>query len=107
MQRFAHQTETDEYPKMPEQVAELESVRFFGAPESRSDLCEKMTAGDLVAFHQAGEYVGVGWIGTTLMDDNEVTPTAVWDDTSTPLIFKNIAITVAAFRAFQHTHVVV
>ena len=79
--------ETDEYPELPEQIAELESVRFFGAPESRADTFEKMTAGDLVAFHQDGEYVGVGRIGTTFEDDNEWATTTVWDDTSTPLIY--------------------
>jgi hypothetical protein len=79
--------ETDNNPELPEQIAELESVRFFGAPESRADTFEKMTAGDLVAFHQDGEYVGVGSIGTTFQDDNKWATTTVWNDTSTPLIY--------------------
>lgn len=79
--------ETDEYPEMPEQVTGLESIRIFGAPESRADTFEKMTAGDLVAFHQDGEYVGVGRIGTTFEDDNEWATTTVWNDISTSLIY--------------------
>jgi hypothetical protein len=72
---------------MPERLADLEPVRFFGAPEGRADTFEKMTAGDLVVFRQDGECVGVGWIGTTFEDDNEWAETTVWNDTFTSLIY--------------------
>lgn len=76
-----------EYPDLPAPLAEAEPVRFFGAPESRTETFEKMSAGDLVAFHHDGEYVGVGWIGTTFKDDHEWAETTVWNETASSLMY--------------------
>jgi hypothetical protein len=75
------------YPDHPEAFSEMKTVRFFGAPESRRGAFEKMNADDLVLFHQNGEYVGIGWIGTTFEDDQQWASTAVWSDTSSTLIY--------------------
>lgn len=79
--------EAADYPDMPDSVAGSEPVRFSGAPENRVDTFEKMSAGDLVAFHHSGDYVGIGWIGTTFEDDHGWAATTVWNDTSSSLIY--------------------
>lgn len=76
-----------DYPDHPEAFSETETVRFFGAPESKTDTFEKMDADDLVLFHQNGEYVGTGWIGTTFEDDQQWASTTFWNDTSATLIY--------------------
>jgi hypothetical protein len=75
------------YPDHPEAFSEIDAVRFFGAPESRRDAFEKMNADDLVLFHQNGEYVGTGWIGTTVEDDQQWASTTFWSNTSSTLIY--------------------
>ena len=77
----------DEYPDIPEAIAGMETVRLFRAPESKSDTFEKMTAGDLVLFHQAGEYVGTGWISVTFEDDQQWASSTFWKDTESSLIY--------------------
>jgi len=77
----------DEHPGCPEAIADMETVRLFGAPESQSDTFEKMTTGDLVLFHQDGEYVGTGWIKTTFEDDQQWVSSTLWSDTQSPLIY--------------------
>lgn len=100
--------ERDDYPDMPEAIAGLETVRFFGAPENRADTFDKMTPGDLVAFHQDGDYVGTGWVGNTFEDDQGWASTTVWSDTSSPLIytvedFTQVAVPAAAVhRIFEY-----
>ncbi len=79
--------ELRDYPDYPDVFSEMETVRFFGAPESRTDAFEKMNTGDLVLFHQNGEYVGAGWIGTTVEDDQQWASTTFWSDTSSTLIY--------------------
>ena len=86
----------DEYPDCPEAVATMEAVRLFGAPESQNDTFERMTAGDLVLFHQEGEYVGTGWINTTFEDDQQWASTALWSETESPLIYTLEAFTPVA-----------
>jgi hypothetical protein len=81
------EVELRDYPDHPDAFSEMETVRFFGAPESRTDAFEKMDAGDLVLFHQNGEYVGAGWIDTTVEDDQQWASTTVWSDTSSTLIY--------------------
>jgi len=98
----------DEYPDLPEAIAGMETVRLFAAPESRSDTFEKMTAGDLVLFHQDGEYVGTGWIKTTFEDDQQWASSTLWSDTESSLIytiddFTPVAVpTVAVNRIFGY-----
>jgi len=77
----------DEYPDLPEAIAGMETVRLFGAPESKSDTFEKMTDGDLVLFHQDGEYVGIGWIGVTFEDDQQWASSTLRKDTESPLSY--------------------
>ena len=77
----------EEYPDRPDALANIETVRFFGAPETKRDTFEKMTEGDLVLFHQDGEYVGSGWIGTTFEDPEEWASSTMWSQTSTPLVY--------------------
>jgi len=77
----------DEYPGCPEAIADMETVRLFGAPESQSDTFEKMATGDLVLFHQDGEFVGTGWIKTTFEDDHQWAGSTLWSDTHSPLIY--------------------
>ena len=79
----------------------METVRLFGAPESQSDTFEKMTAGDLVLFHQDGEYVGTGWIKTSFEDDQQWASSTLWSDTESPLIytledFSSVAVPISA-----------
>ena len=76
-----------DYPNHPEALSGMDTVRFFGAPESRSDVFEKMNAEDLVLFHQDSEYVGTGWIGTTVEDDQQWASTTFWSDTCSALIY--------------------
>jgi hypothetical protein len=75
------------HPDHPEAFSEMKTVRFYGAPESRTDAFEKMNAGDLVLFHQNDEYVGTGWIGNTFEDHQQWASTTVWSDTSSVLIY--------------------
>ena len=77
----------DEHPEYPEAIADMETVRLFGVPESRSDTFENMTADDLVLFHQDGEYVGTARIKMTFEDDQQWVATTLWSDTSSPLIY--------------------
>ena len=77
----------DEHPEYPEAIADMETVRLFGVPESRSDTFENMTADDLVLFHQDGEYVGTTRIRTTFKDDQQWAATTFWSDTQSPLIY--------------------
>lgn len=86
-QTVLSEVDLGEYPDHPEPFIGMETVRFFGAPESRRDAFEKMNADDLVLFHQNGEYIGLGWIGTTFEDDQQWASTTVWSDTSSPLIY--------------------
>lgn len=79
--------EIDSSPEHPGALADMESVRFYGAPESKRDTFEKMSDGDLVLFHQNGEYVGTGWIKTTFEDEDQWASSTVWENTSTPLIY--------------------
>lgn len=79
--------ELRDYPDYPDVFSEMETVRFFGAPGSRTDAFEKMNTGDLVLFYQNGEYVGAGWIGTTVEDDQQWASTTFWSDTSSTLIY--------------------
>ena len=101
--------DVDDYPDCPEPIAGMETVQFFGAPESRDDTFEKMTTGDLVLFHQNGEYVGTGWIGTTFEDEQQWASTTLWDSTSAPLIytvddFTPVAVpTSAVHRIFEYS----
>lgn len=62
--------ETDEHPELTDKIAGIESIRFFNNPESILDTFNEMTARDLVAFHQGGEYVGIDSIGTIVEADN-------------------------------------
>ena len=91
----------DEHPEYPEAIADMETVRLFRAPESQSDTFENMTAGDLVLFHQDGEYVGTGWIKTTFEDDQQWASSTFWSDISSPLIytledFTSVAVPISA-----------
>lgn len=81
------EVELRSYPDRPEAFAEMETSRFFGAPESRRDTFKKMDADDLVLFHQNGECVGTGRIETRFEDDQEWASTTVWNDTSSTLIY--------------------
>ena len=72
----------DEYPDLPEAIAGMETVRLFAAPESQSDTFEKMTTGDLVLFHQDGQYVGTGRINVTFKDDQQWASSTFWSDTA-------------------------
>lgn len=62
--------ETDEHPGLTHKIAGIESIRFFNHPESILYTFNEMTARDLVAFHQGGEYVGIDSIGTIIEADN-------------------------------------
>ena len=62
--------ETDEHPGLTHKIAGIESIRFFNDPESILDTFNEMTSGDLVAFHQGGEYVGIDSMGTIVEADN-------------------------------------
>lgn len=62
--------ETDEHPELTDKIAGIESIRFFNHPESILDTFNEMTARDLVAFHQGGEYVGIDSMGTIVEADN-------------------------------------
>jgi len=99
----------DEYPDIPEAIAGMETVRLFRAPESKSDTFEKMTAGDLVLFHQDGQYVGTGWISVTFEDDQQRASSTLWKDTESSLIytiedFTSVAVpTTAVNRIFEYT----
>ena len=91
----------DDYPDHPEVIADMETVRFFGAPESQHDTFGKMTAGDLVLFHQDGEFVGTGWITTIFEDDQRWASSTVWSDTESALIytieeFSSVAVPISA-----------
>ena len=91
----------DEYPDLPEAIAGMETVRLFGAPESKSDTFEKMTASDLVLFHQDGQYVGTGWIKTIFEDDQQWASSTFWKDTESSLIytiedFTSVAVPISA-----------
>jgi hypothetical protein len=98
----------EDYADMPEAIAGLEPVRFFGAPESRTDTFEKMTTGDLIAFHQDGDYVGTAWIETTFEDDQGWANATMWDNTSSSLIytvkdFTPVAVPESAvYRIFEY-----
>lgn len=81
------EVELSGYPDHPEAFSETDTVRFFGAPESRADDFENMNADDLVLFHQNGEYVGTGWIGTTFEDDQQWASTTLWSDTPSTLLY--------------------
>lgn len=81
------EVELSDYPDHPEAFSEIDTVRFFGAPESKKDTFEKMDADDLVLFHQNGEYVGTGWIGITFEDDQQWASTTFWSNTSSTLIY--------------------
>ncbi|MCQ4334996.1 hypothetical protein KM295_16210 [Natronomonas sp. F2-12] len=81
------EVELSSYPDHPEAFSEMDTVRFFGAPESKKDTFEKMSTDDLVLFHQNGEYVGTGWIGITFEDEQQWAGTKVWSDTSSTLIY--------------------
>lgn len=81
------EVELSGHPDHPEAFSEMDTVRFFGAPESRTGAFEKMNTDDLVLFHRKGEYVGTGWIGTTLEDDQQWASTTLWSDTSSTLIY--------------------
>ena len=99
----------DEYPDIPEAIAEMQTVRLFAAPESQSDTFEKMTTGDLVLFHQDGQYVGTGWIKTIFEDDQQWASSTFWKDTESSLIytiedFTSVAVpTTAVNRIFEYT----
>jgi len=77
----------DDSSEHPDELSDMGSIQFYGAPESKRDTFEKMTEGDLVLFHQNGEYVGTGWIGTTFEDSDLWASSTVWSNTSTPLIY--------------------
>ena len=77
----------DEYPDSPDPIAGMETVRLFAAPETKGDTFEKMTAGDLVLFHQDGEFVGTGRNKTTVEDDQQWAASTFWSDTQSPLIY--------------------
>ena len=79
--------DVDDYPDWPEPIAGMETVRLFGAPESQSDTFEKMTTGDLVLFHQDGQYVGTGRINATFEDDQQWASSTFWKDTESSLIY--------------------
>lgn len=66
----------------PDELSEMDTVRFYGAPEGTSNQrnFEKMESGDLVLFHSDGEYVGSGRIGTTFEDEPQWASTTFWDD---------------------------
>jgi len=99
----------DEYPDLPEAIAEMETVRLFAAPQSKGDTFEKMTTGDLVLFHQDGQYVGTGWINATFEDDQQWASPTFWKDTESPLIytiedFTPVAVpTTAVNRIFEYS----
>jgi len=86
----------DQHPEYPEAIADMETVRLFGAPESQSDTFENMTAGDLVLFHQDGEYVGTARIKTTFEDDQQWAATTFWSDTQSPFIYTIVDFTPVA-----------
>lgn len=73
-----------EYPDHPVALADMESVRLWGAGDESDEQTyfEKMESGDLVLFYQDDEYVGTGWIGTTFEDEENWARTTVWDETS-------------------------
>ena len=91
----------DEHPDLPEAIAGMETVRLFAAPESQSDTFEKMTTGDLVLFHQDGQYVGTGRINATSEDDQQWASSTFWSDTESTLIytideFTSVAVPISA-----------
>ena len=77
----------DDSSEHPDALSDMGSGRFYGAPDSKRDTFEKMTEGDLVLFHQNGEYVGTGWIGIKFEDSDLWASSTVWSNTSTPLIY--------------------
>ncbi len=86
-QTVLSEIELSDYPDHPEALSDMDTVRFFGAPEGRKNTFEKMGANDLVLFHQNGEYVGTGWIGITFEDDPQWASTTFWGNTSSSLIY--------------------
>lgn len=70
-----------EHTDYPDELSGTDTVRFYGAPEGTSNQrnFEKMESGDLVLFHQDGEYVGSGRIGTTFEDDEQWANATFWD----------------------------
>ena len=71
-----------EYPDRPEELFDLNMVRFWGAPEGsrNEDNFERMNPGDLVLFYQNGKYVGTGWVGITFEDDEQWASKTFWND---------------------------
>lgn len=78
-----------EYPNRPEELSEMDTVRFWGAREgSRNENnFERMDPGDLVLFYQNGSYVGAGWVGITFEDDEQWASKQFWNDASSRLIY--------------------
>lgn len=76
-----------DYPDHPEPLSGIGTVRFFRAPETRTDTFEKMAADDLLLFHHDGEYVGVGRVGITFEDDERWASTTVWSDSSSTQLY--------------------
>lgn len=81
--------EPSDYPDSPEALADREGVRFWGARagESNEGYFEKMEQGDLVLFYQDGNYIGVGFVGKTFVDENAWASETFWNSAPSTLIY--------------------
>lgn len=78
-----------DYDDVPEALSNGDSIRFWGVENGSNteSTFEKMESGDLVLFYRDGEYVGTGWIGTTVEDGDEWASASVWDDSESTLLY--------------------
>ncbi|WP_436903535.1 hypothetical protein [Halovenus halobia] len=78
-----------DYPDRPEPLANMDTVRFWGAREGtrNRNFFEKMGSDDLVLFYQDGRYIGAGWVGTTFEDEEQWASAIFWKNAPSQLIY--------------------
>ena len=83
------EVDLSEYPDRPEELSEMDTVRFWGAREGsrNEDYFDRMDSGDLILFYQSGSYVGTGLVGITFEDDDQWASKTFWNNAPSRLIY--------------------
>lgn len=78
----------EEADHVPDELVGREAVRLWGvpAPDNGNNYFDAMGDGGLALFHQEDRFIGVGEIGTTVMDTEEVVSEMFWEELETPAI---------------------
>lgn len=79
----------DEHPDHPAGLDDGGEVRFLGARADSSEErhFERLAEGDLLLFYADGRFCGVGYVGTTTVDDEGWAGETFWDDDELQLLY--------------------